>query len=118
MLQGENVDAAETPVSGSSVATAIATGVASLVLACHRILISCDTSSLYASKTNYSLITNVFSKMCDQPPKENQPQLVKPWLVFPTQRSKEGSSVTHKSDFTLSEPHHIRDWITEQFSSS
>jgi hypothetical protein len=79
---------AERRVSGSSVATAIATGVASLVLGCYRILLD-----LYAPPhvvmrsfpTNHAaIIKNVFAKMCNDygaPGDRKMPLRVMPCLV-------------------------------------
>jgi hypothetical protein len=118
VFQGENVEAGEAPISGSSVATAIATGIASLVLGCHRSLRRLHPSSPYRTKTNYSLITNVFSKMGDKDSGKDPPQLVKPWLVFPTKKLVDGVAASYKSDYMLSEIDQMDEWIEKRFIPS
>ncbi|KAL6355505.1 hypothetical protein LRP88_11099 [Fusarium phalaenopsidis] len=67
-------------ISGTSVATAIASGVASLVLACHRLCLSNqDHLAPWAehSKLKRKIVKRVFDTMVD-----NEGKFVKPWLFF------------------------------------
>ena len=90
MFPGENIVAKTTflgeststdEVSGTSVATAIASGTASLVLACHRLSLSKQHSAV-AWENHESLkrkiVKEVFTKMMDN----NSGKFVKPWLFF------------------------------------
>ena len=91
MFPGENIVAKTTflgssnptdEVSGTSVATAIASGVASLVLACHRLSLSKQQGNNTPAWHDHGnlkrkLVKNVFAKMVD-----NLGKFVKPWLFF------------------------------------
>ncbi|KAI1128238.1 peptidase S8/S53 domain-containing protein [Nemania abortiva] len=90
MLPGDNIVAKTTflgsdnptdEVSGTSVATAIASGVASLVLACHRLSLSKQQSpELWRThnKLKRELVRKVFRQMAA----DNTGNFVKPWLFF------------------------------------
>ncbi|KAF2707831.1 hypothetical protein K504DRAFT_511742 [Pleomassaria siparia CBS 279.74] len=101
------VDTGGTRVSGSSVATAIATGVASLVLTCHRILLSSQyrstDRSLPGLSNKVAVIKKAFSKMCGDPVKQ-RPWLVTPSLLFPADRS----------EYALGEPDDVEGWLIER----
>lgn len=89
MFPGENIVAKTTflgstnptdEVSGTSVATAIASGIASLILACHRLSLSKqldDKAWQEHTVLKRKLVNNVFTKMVD-----NSGKFVKPWLFF------------------------------------
>ncbi|KAM6511355.1 hypothetical protein FALCPG4_016359 [Fusarium falciforme] len=67
-------------ISGTSVATAIASGVASLVLACHRLCLSNQDQREpwdKHSKLKRTIVERVFDTMVD-----NEGKFVKPWLFF------------------------------------
>ncbi|KAF3058826.1 Thermostable alkaline protease [Trichoderma lentiforme] len=91
MFPGENIMARTSflgssnstdEVSGTSVATAIASGVASLILACHRLSLSKLRSDTQTWERNERLkipiVRGVFTKMMDN----NSAKFVKPWLFF------------------------------------
>ncbi|PKK48944.1 hypothetical protein CI102_7966, partial [Trichoderma harzianum] len=90
MFPGENI-IAETfslgsrsstdKVSGTSVATAIASGVASLILAAHRLSLSKLHSQVareHHESLKLQIVKDVFTKMVDN----NSAKFVKPWLFF------------------------------------
>lgn len=67
-------------ISGTSVATAIASGVASLVLACHRLCLSTQDQLApwdQHSELKRTIVQRVFDGMVD-----NEGKFVKPWLFF------------------------------------
>lgn len=91
MFPGENIMARTSflrlsnstdEASGTSVATAIASGVASLILACHRLSLSKLRSDAQTWEGNERLkihiVRGVFTKMMDN----NSAKFVKPWLFF------------------------------------
>ena len=81
-FQGENVQIPAEPcylepqvrASGSSVATALAAGVASLVLSCRWL------GGSEARKERYRAVNKVFGQMTDKEPGSSR--YVKPWRVF------------------------------------
>ncbi|GAW11520.1 hypothetical protein ANO14919_008670 [Xylariales sp. No.14919] len=90
MLPGENIVAKTTflgsdnptdEVSGTSVATAIASGVASLVLACHRLSLSKQQDS-ESWQTHKKLKRRLVMKAFNQMTADNTGKFVKPWLFF------------------------------------
>jgi subtilisin family serine protease len=109
----------QSSVSGSSVATAMATGVASLVLACHRILklAPFEHRKKGLSSIPSVIIRNVFAKMCRDQVLANakQPWYVKPWCVFPARDKREGS--VDPADYTLGEAEDVVQWIVEVFQN-
>jgi hypothetical protein len=111
---------AERRVSGSSVATAIATGVASLVLGCYRILP--PHVVMRSFPTNHAaIIKNVFAKMCNDhgtPGDRKMPLRVMPWLVFPTKPLVGDAKDRMEQDFTLGEPEDVVQWIIDRFQHS
>lgn len=113
----------ERRVSGSSVATAIATGVASLVLACYRIMLSAPPHVVIRSlpTSHAAIIKNVFANMCNDhgaTAERKTPLRVMPWLVFPTKASVVGARDWQKQDYTLGEPEDVMHWIIEKFQHS
>ncbi|KAM0554850.1 hypothetical protein ACHAPJ_006585 [Fusarium lateritium] len=67
-------------ISGTSVATAIASGVASLILACHRLSLSTqmmETPWAEHKKQKREVVKRVFNSIVD-----NKGKFVKPWLFF------------------------------------
>lgn len=95
MFRGEDVDVSSTDrtllketenVQGSSVATAIASGIASLILACYRMIRVQDASLLqYRDSLPWDLVDAYFTKMSEK--KSNNPDhprlLVKASNFFP-----------------------------------
>ncbi|KAM7221644.1 thermostable alkaline protease [Rhypophila decipiens] len=90
MLPGENIVAKTTflgsdnptdRVSGTSVATAIASGVASLVLACHRLSLSKQTSH-ERWKMHATFKRELVKKTFEEMAADNAGKFVKPWLFF------------------------------------
>ncbi|KAM0344164.1 hypothetical protein ACHAPU_007886 [Fusarium lateritium] len=68
-------------ISGTSVATAIASGVASLVLACHRLALS--TQELEEPWTNHrELKRDIVRRVFDSMVENKEAKFVKPWLFF------------------------------------
>jgi len=89
-LHGEQVDAADKEaslkvtnavVSGSSVATAMATGIASLVLACENILHVCSSDPV--ERNSVQVVDKIFHEMCAPGTIADPPPFITPSLVFP-----------------------------------
>jgi len=81
--------------------------VASLILACHRILLlsperSADRS-LPSLHNKVAVIKKAFGKMCGEQGKQ-RPWLVTPSLLFPPDRE----------DFALGEPDDVHAWLIER----
>jgi Subtilase family len=115
LFQGENIFTrvtylgSENPqqaISGTSVATAIAAGVASLSLACHRLALS--TKSNEEAWINHKtfrekIVRSVFDKMIEVP----KSKYVTPWRVFPETEDKwSGGEATD-----------VCKWIAEHFGN-
>lgn len=93
----------ETEVSGTSFATAIAAGVASLILACRRLALSTERDPTRWErdlKSRRRIVVNVFSEMS-----ANKGRYVKPWTVF---CQDEGQPSWGEADSILS-------WVKKQF---
>ncbi len=93
--------------SGSSVATAMVSGIASLVLACQHILDSTLANAMNGpfQQPGYQVVRHVFEKMVSQSPPNSGPPLVQPWLAFPF---REG-------DFGLARNSEFEAWIRDEF---
>jgi hypothetical protein len=121
-FQGEDIIAniAGTRISGSSVATvsylppsarfstninfqAMATGVASLVLTCHRMLLASTArdmnKSLPGIHSRTAVIKRAFTKMCAEG--KPKPPLVMPSLLFPK----------GDDDYKISDPDQLHEWL-------
>lgn len=106
LLQGENMAPSNTTsssyissqeaVSGSSVATAVASGLASLILACHRLANGKEASH------KSGIVESCFREMTGTIESTEDPstKYIKPWLLFP--QEKKGAEVT-------------RGWIERKF---
>jgi hypothetical protein len=112
-LQGEQIDAADQEaslkvtnaiVSGTSVATAMASGIASLVLACYSILRFCESEP--QERENLQVVLNIFDQMCPPDTRDEDPLLLTPGLIFPK-----------KKDHFLDVAHFER-WIKGIFAKS
>jgi len=122
-LQGENVTPTPSPdakivqrqVSGSSVATAMATGVASLVLACHRIANAIPGCSTKMSKSpNQTVIKEMFKhKLCIRTSTDDSPKHwpIKPEKVFPTKEDA-------PKEYDWGEPQEVQRWIQNVYMKS
>jgi hypothetical protein len=112
-FQGEDIltNTGGTRVSGSSVATAIASGVASLILCCHRMLLCLQDPhtqiSLPGASSKRTVVDKVFLRMCGE---QNRPKplLVTPSLVFPTKRDG-------PDGYPIAEPEDVHGWLVEKF---
>lgn len=114
------IDEAQRRVSGSSVATAIATGVASLVLACYRILLRVPPNMITRSfpSNHAAIIKNVFANMCNDhgtPGDRKTPLRVVPGLIFPTRPLVEDAKDGMEQSYTLGEPGDVMQWIVDRF---
>jgi hypothetical protein len=118
---GPNAEA-ERRVSGSSVATAMATGVASLVLSCYRILLNIDVPSHMIKQSfpsnQAAIIKNVFANMCHDHNSQETPPRIMPWFVFPTKASDDDQKDGMEQGYTLGEAEDIKHWIIERFQHS
>jgi Subtilase family len=106
-------------VSGSSVATAMATGLACLTLACYKIANERRRTRLTGSQnhTVHTLITNIFAKMSNKSKGENRPWQIRPWFVFPT-TGAEGSvspGAPLDTNYTLGETEDFESWIMDRY---
>lgn len=93
----------KTEVSGTSFATAIAAGVASLILACRRLALSTQPDPkkwVSDLKSRRKIVTDVFNVMS-----VNRGRYVKPWTVF---YQDEGQPSWGEADSILR-------WVKEQF---
>ncbi len=116
LFQGENISAKVTylgsehpqpEISGTSVATAIAAGVASLSLACYRLALSAQSDKQSWErhiKLRNTIVRNIFEKMMEDP----KSKYVKPWKVFPETDVK----------WSWGEARDVLDWIVKNFGKS
>jgi hypothetical protein len=79
-------------VSGSSVGTAVAAGVASLIMACHRI-----AAAPRQEEERPRIVEHWFNEMTKGP---GEPKYVKPWVVFGEEERGDGDE----------------DWLSELFN--
>lgn len=116
------IDETERRVSGSSVATAIATGVASLVLACYCILLEAPPDMIRIFPTNHAaIIKNVFASMCKDHGASSErktPLRVMPWLVFPPKALVDDAKDRTEQDYSLGEPGDVIQWLIDRFQQS
>jgi hypothetical protein len=119
LFQGENVDvsapgsSAASLVSGSSVATAMATGIISVILGCERL-----HTMRHSSKVEHQLAKDVTKKalthMCEADSHDQKgPKFIQSGLVFPKREKTKYGSETSQSDYTLEDSDSFKRWLVK-----
>lgn len=120
LLPGENLDPCTLPgkndpalVSGSSVATAMASGIASIILGCYKL----SSRSRKNQREAAYLIMCLFAKMsAEDTARQEGPKRIAPRLLFPTKGETRTSSIA--SDFDLGDSQSFRSWLRTRFVPS
>jgi hypothetical protein len=110
-LHGENMvplvaqeSKSQRGVSGSSVATAVASGLASLVLSCHQIANGGTSSENVIEEGNLAIVQRYFKEMTksesNSQTSDPSSRYVKPWALFPKEKVSSANA---------------REWIEEAF---
>jgi hypothetical protein len=126
LLQGEAVDASRKGdkaeesdiVTGSSVATAMASGLASIVIGCHKSFVKLRRDDAF-KKDPKEVILKAFHKMHESDPSENKigPKRIMPKLLFPQRERDSNDTEKSDTDFTLGEHDMFIHWLLNLFSN-
>lgn len=116
LTENESIDNKQRIVSGSSVATAMASGVASLAWACYMIMQDIQASNPQHHRQPQNIIKQIFEEMCPRELRQVSPRHMSPWEVFPTkERDHRAWEAKSPQAYTLGDQNQFKKWIENHF---